>query len=86
MSLKFKNNQLGQVHQVVESVGWFSCSLAESHSLPVTLYLCYYYDFELQGHLGALQKCPPQQQQQQQLGPLLDLTAIAAGKKRIPLA
>ena len=37
---------------------------------------------KLQGHLGCQKVYSPQQQQQhqQQLGPLLDLTAIAAGK------
>ncbi len=30
---------------------WKSCPNFED-------YLSYYYDFELQGHLGALQKCP----------------------------
>ncbi len=35
--LKFKHDQLGQVQQVVEGVGLFFCSLAKSHSLPVTL-------------------------------------------------
>ncbi len=33
---------------------------------------------------GPYKNAPPQQQQQQQqLGPLLDLTAIAAGKKQL---
>ena len=37
--LKFKNDQLGQDQQVVEGVGLVFCSLAKSHSLPVTLYV-----------------------------------------------
>ena len=42
----------------------------------------YFYDFELQGRLGGEQKkFPHPQQQQQQLGVLLDLSTIAAGKK-----
>ena len=50
------------------------------------IYLTYYYDFELQCHLGAQKVTPQQQQQQQQqLGPLLDLTAIAAGKNHTNL-
>ena len=46
------------------------------------IYLSYYYDFDLEGRLGGVQKKSPQQQQQQQLAVLLDLSAIAAGKKR----
>ena len=42
------------------------------------IYLGYYYDFELQGSLGANKPSPPPQQQ---VGVLLDLSAIAAGKK-----
>ena len=47
------------------------------------IYLGYYYDFELQGRLGGEEIFfPCFQQQQHQLGVLLDLSAIAAGKKK----
>ena len=50
--------------------------------LKLKIYLSYYYDFELQCHLGA-QKVHslPQEQQHHQLGPLLDLMAIASKKE-----
>ncbi len=46
------------------------------------IYLSYYFDFELQGRLWGKQKNfpHPQQQQQQQLGVLLDLSAIGYKK------
>ncbi len=44
------------------------------------IYLSYSYDFELQGRLGGVEKKSPPQQQ---LGVLLDLSAIAAGKKNL---
>ena len=59
------------------------CLVTESDQFAKVVLKSCFYDFELRGHLKALQKSlPQQQQQQQQLGPLLDLTAIAAGKKK----
>ena len=42
------------------------------------IYLSYFYGSGLQGRVGGEEKNPPQQQQ---LGVLLDLSAIAASKK-----